>query len=69
LPDGLVGRGLKPPLLCIIDGHAGLRRAVGEVWARSPVQRCCVHYAEQRMMPSWRPHAVWDKGVVLRESA
>jgi putative transposase len=41
--DGLVGRGLKPPLLCIIDGHAGLRRAVGVVWARAAVQRCCVH--------------------------
>ena len=41
--DGLVARGLKAPLLCIIDGHAGLRRAVGEVWARAAVQRCCVH--------------------------
>ena len=41
--DGLVARGLKPPLLCIIDGHAGLRRAIGEVWARAAVQRCCVH--------------------------
>ncbi len=41
--DGLVAGGLKPPLLCIIDGHAGLRRAVGEVWARAAVQRCCVH--------------------------
>jgi putative transposase len=41
--DGLVGRGLKAPLLCIIDGHAGLRRAVGEVWVRAAVQRCCVH--------------------------
>jgi transposase-like protein len=41
--DGLVARGLKAPLLCIIDGHAGLRRAVGEVWSRAAVQRCCVH--------------------------
>lgn len=41
--DGLVARGLKAPLLCIIDGHAGLRRAVGEVWVRAAVQRCCVH--------------------------
>jgi len=67
--DGLVARGLKAPLLCIIDGHAGLRRAVGEVWARAAVQRCCVHYAKQRTMPSWRPQALWDKGLVLRESA
>ena len=41
--DGLVARGLIPPLLCILDGHAGLRRAVGEVWPRAAVRRCCVH--------------------------
>jgi putative transposase len=41
--DSLDARGLKAPLLCIIDGHAGLRRAVGEGWARAAVQRCCVH--------------------------
>ena len=41
--DGLVAGGLQAPLLCIIDGHAGLRRAVGEVWARAAVQRRCVH--------------------------
>ena len=31
--DGLVARGLKAPLLCVIDGHAGLRRAVGDLVA------------------------------------
>ena len=39
----LGARGLAAPLLCIIDGHAGLRRAVGPVWPRAAVQRCCVH--------------------------
>lgn len=39
----LEGRGLKAPLLCIIDGNAGLRRAVERVWPRAAVQRCCVH--------------------------
>jgi putative transposase len=29
--------------LCIIDGHAGLRRAVGLVWPAAAVQRCCMH--------------------------
>jgi putative transposase len=38
-----VARGLHAPLLCIIDGNPGLRRAVGEVWPRVAVQRCCVH--------------------------
>ncbi len=41
--DALTGRGLKAPLLCIIDGHAGLRRAVGRAWPQAAVQRCCVH--------------------------
>ncbi len=41
--DGLVGRGLKAPLLCILDGHAGLRRAVGGVWGGGGGQRCGVH--------------------------
>jgi len=30
-------------MLCVIDGHAGLRRAVGLVWPGAAVQRCCVH--------------------------
>ena len=41
--DDLVGRGLRAPVLCIIDGNAGLRRAVGLVWPRAAIQRCCVH--------------------------
>ena len=30
-------------MLAIIDGNAGLRRAVGLVWPRAAIQRCCVH--------------------------
>ena len=41
--DDLVARGLRAPVLVVIDGNAGLRRAVGEVWPRAAVQRCCVH--------------------------
>src|SRR6266851_10150966 len=41
--DDLVARGLRAPVLAIIDGNAGLRRAVGLVWLRTAVQRCCVH--------------------------
>jgi len=41
--DSLVARGLKAPVLSIIDGHAGLRRAVGLVWPAAAVQGCCVH--------------------------
>ena len=41
--DDLAGRGLRAPVLCIVDGNAGLRRAVSLVWPRAAVQRCCVH--------------------------
>src|SRR5881396_2322495 len=41
--DDLGARGLRAPVLAIIDGNAGLRRAVGLVWPRAAVQRCCVH--------------------------
>ena len=40
---GLVERGLRAPLLCIVDGNAGLRRALSTVWSKTPVQRCAVH--------------------------
>ena len=41
--DDLVARGLRAPVLAIIDGNAGLRRAVREIWPRAALQRCCVH--------------------------
>ena len=41
--DDLAERGLKAPLLCIIDGNPGLRRAVELRWPTAAVQRCCVH--------------------------
>ena len=41
--DDLVARGLRAPVLSIIDGNPGLRRAVGETWPRAAVQRCCIH--------------------------
>jgi putative transposase len=33
--DDLVARGLRAPVLCVVDGNAGLRRAVGQVWPRA----------------------------------
>ncbi len=41
--EDLNSRGLKEPILCVIDGNAGLRRAVAEVWPQAQVQRCLVH--------------------------
>jgi transposase-like protein len=41
--EELAHRGLAAPLLCIIDGNPGLRRALAEIWPTALVQRCCVH--------------------------
>ena len=41
--DDLMAGGLRAPVLAIIDGNAGRRRAVGLVWPRTAIQRCCVH--------------------------
>jgi transposase-like protein len=41
--EGLTARGLKPPRLCIIDGNAGLHRAITLSWPTAKIQRCAVH--------------------------
>jgi putative transposase len=41
--DDLLARGLKKPLLAIVDGGAGLRSALAAAWSDVPVQRCTVH--------------------------
>jgi Transposase, Mutator family len=41
--DDLVARESAAPVWCAIDGHPGLRKAVGLVWPAALVQRCCVH--------------------------
>jgi len=41
--EGLISRGLKAPLLAIVDGNQGLRSALGKNWPTTLVQRCTVH--------------------------
>jgi transposase-like protein len=41
--DDRVARRLGAPVVCVIDGHAGLRKAVELVWPQARVQRCAVH--------------------------
>ena len=68
----LVARGLDASegLLVIIDGAKALSSAVKAVFgANAAVQRCTVHYAERRIMPSglWEP--LWGKGSQLMNAA
>jgi transposase-like protein len=41
--DDLIRRGLRQPEFLIVDGAAGLDRAIAAVWGGVPVQRCTVH--------------------------
>lgn len=43
LGRGLIGRGLRSPLLVVADGAPGLIRAIGELWPDADRQRCAVH--------------------------
>src|SRR5262249_52823143 len=52
----LVRRGLRAPMLVVTDGAHGLIRAVEELWPDSHRQRCTVHYADVRIMPTFRPN-------------
>jgi putative transposase len=41
--DDLIKRGLRRPQFLIVDGAAGLEKALAAVWDGVPVQRCTVH--------------------------
>lgn len=41
--EDMKGRGLNDPLLCVIDGNVGLRKAVARKFPGALVQRCQVH--------------------------
>src|SRR5262249_42153790 len=40
---GHVARGLRPPVLAVIDGNPGLRTALRTQWPGIPIGRCAVH--------------------------
>jgi transposase-like protein len=55
--DDLVKRELRRPEFLIVDGGSGLENAIAALWDGVPVQRCTVHYADLRIMPTngWMP--------------
>jgi transposase-like protein len=72
LVSGLRDRGLDATdgILFVLDGGKALSRAVKDVFgAKVLIQRCRLHYAERRIMPTSTREAVWDKDFVLLKSA
>jgi transposase-like protein len=72
LVTGLRDRGLDASegVLFVLDGGKALVAAVRDVFGdRAVIARCRVHYAEQRIMPSWAGNALWGKDFALMKSA
>jgi putative transposase len=62
-------RGMGAPVLAVGDGALGFWGALREVFPATRAQRCWVHYAEQRIMPTWVSPALQRKNFDLLKSA
>jgi transposase-like protein len=50
----LRNRGVRDVFFLVCDGLKGLPEVVGSVWPLAVVQTCIIHYADLRIMPTWR---------------
>ena len=57
--DDLIARGLRRPKFLIVDGAAGLDKAIAAVWDAVPVQRCTVH--KHRNLLAHAPERLHDE--------
>jgi transposase-like protein len=57
--DDLIARGLQAPQFLIIDGAAGLERALAALWPEVPTQRCTVH--KHRNLLAHAPDTLHDE--------
>jgi putative transposase len=57
--DDLIRRGLRTPEFLIIDGAAGLERALATLWPDVPTQRCTVH--KHRNLLAHAPETLHDE--------
>jgi putative transposase len=57
--DDLVARGLQKPELVIVDGAAGLEKALAALWGDVPAQRCTVH--KNRNLLAHAPKKLYDE--------
>ena len=59
LLDDLIARGLRSPEFLIVDGAAGLEKALAALWPEVPTQRCTVH--KHRNLLAHAPDALHDE--------
>ncbi|MEA2961671.1 MAG: hypothetical protein QOI46_1769, partial [Alphaproteobacteria bacterium] len=63
-------RGLSAaPELAVADGALGFWKALGEVWPTTREQRCWVHYAEFRIMPTSAAKPAWEAVIAVKDAA
>jgi putative transposase len=67
--EDLIARGLRKPEFLIVDGGKGLEQALAAVWGEVPTQRCTVHYAELRIMPTSAAKPAWEAVIAVKEAA
>ena len=69
LLDDLVRRGLRTPERVVVDGAPGLEKTLAALWPDMAVQRCTVHYAELRIMPTSAAKPAWEAVIAVKEAA
>src|SRR3712207_7306857 len=57
--DDLVARGLRTPEFLIVDGAAGLEKALAALWPAVPARRCTVH--KHRNLLAHAPEALHEE--------
>jgi transposase-like protein len=63
-------RGLEiAPDLAVGDGALGFWKAIEQVFPSTRHQRCWVHYAELRIMPTSATKPVWEAVIAVKEAA
>jgi len=65
----LRNRGVRDVFFVVCDGLKGLPEVVSNVWPRTVVQTCIIHYADLPVMPTWSRDLLWGRDFVLARSA
>jgi putative transposase len=68
----LIERGLQPDIarLFIVDGAKALSRAVRDTFGGfALIQRCQVHYADLRIMPTNPAKPAWEAVIAAKDAA
>jgi transposase-like protein len=56
--------------LFIIDGAKALSKAIRRTFGRdTAIQRCQIHYAELRIMPTSAAKPAWEAVIAVKEAA